>query len=549
MVQPGCEDDATMEMPAIASAARAPLLNTDAKRVPELMVVHPPRNAGPVRRRRQWRWRIAGFVLVLWAAALAVCLYVLYIVQRLLHGAHVSLSSASIVINHSTVSVLDPHVQFHAPQPHLGMPWISFTATVHPFQALVLVDLDINDLRPTKNQILVGVMHIDKELHLESGRDVNMSVTGVFDMQAGAYLPQIVHRFVFLPHLRATLKASVGVSGTVWGWMPIYLPRVPVEHTMSIAAFNSFETEPPSLHAMNAGYGQPHSLSIGCSASVYNPSPITLIVNEPVEMRVSHRWNDADHVIGKLSHPGLTIVPGTNIRDGTLTIEKRKADSNTDAIADLITSYMGGIQNGVSSKGNKPLLVSVLDDGYDGANSNLLKKALKGLNASLMLHPAPSHFIRALTVDVTIRGSIVHWPPALYSSTVHLMMHNPLPATARLESVRLEVYDKNLSGPLLYHFHRDLDPSSYVVPQGQETLSSFGLYKSESAQPENMEHIKEFIQKSAEEKTTFGINAVMNLILEPAYKQQVNYKDNDVPGVVCYHAASPRKVCGATDSP
>merc|ERR1711933_424331 len=153
-----------------------------------------------------------------------------------------------------------------------------------------------------------------------------------------------------------------------------------------------------------------------------------------------------DYVIGKLASSGITIVPGMNIRNGNLTIEKNETDRNTDAIAEVITGYMGGIQNEFSSKGNKPLLVSVLDDGDDGANSALLKEALKGLNTSLMLHPQPIHFLTNLTADVVIRGSIVHWPPAMYKTTVHIMVKSPLPATARLESVQLEVYHKNLDG-------------------------------------------------------------------------------------------------------
>merc|ERR1719424_498750 len=125
---------------------------------------------------------------------------------------------------------------------------------------------------------------------------------------------------------------------------------------------------------------------------------------------------------------------------------------------------MGGIQHGFSPAGTKPFLVGILDDGDATASSELLRKSMKGLDVAFKFRPAPMYFIKDITADVTIGGSLIHWPPSLYKSVVHLKVVNPLPTQARVEGVFLTAYHMNLSGPVLYRFNRKLDPNKYLVP-------------------------------------------------------------------------------------
>merc|ERR1712139_669475 len=93
------------------------------------------------------------------------------------------------------------------------------------------------------------------------------------------------------------------------------------------------------------------------------------------------------------------------------------------------------------------------------------------------------------TADVTIGGSIIHWPPALYKSILHLVVQNPMPQEARVERVICTAYHGNLSGPPLYKFNHDLDPSKYIVPPLQTTVLDIELSLDEVFLPDSLDEV------------------------------------------------------------
>jgi len=495
--------------------------------------------------RRRWKWLLLAFVLWGISFTLILCFLPSYIIQDRLNGAHITLNSASMVINSTTANMVRPSVKILAPEALLSLPFISYTATIHPFQATIKMSISSGVPGSPADEVTIGVMHITKELQIASGADLNMNVEGEFEITGDEYLAKVVNQFIISPDLAATMKATLDCSGLVWGWLPVYFPGISVHYTTKVAAFNNFKDNDPMLDKIITAYGEPSNLAVGCTAFINNPSPMSLVVHDAVQMRVTYDYNGINYTVGVVKSPGFTIAVGRNTVQGTLHIQQTQ--DNEQAIIDMVTAYMGGIQHGFSPAGTKPFLVGILDDGDATASSELLRKSMKGLDVSFQFRPAPMYFIKDITADVTIGGSLIHWPPSLYKSVVHLKVVNPLPTQARVESVFLTAYHMNLSGPVLYRFNRKLDPNKYLVPASQEVVLDFDLFLSEVGIPDSLKEIEKLAKEAVDQKITVGIHAEMNMIVDPAYRQHVSYTNNQIWGTICYHATVPKEKCGSPD--
>lgn len=492
--------------------------------------------------RRRWKCLLIGFVF--WLVALFVVIRYVpsWIIQGRLNGANISLESASFLLDKTTAQMVKPHVRVEAPQSLLALPMISYTATIHPFKAQILMDLQSLDSGANK-LVELGEMSITDEIELNSWNDVDMALTGDFNITSGDYLPQVVHRFLFADKLGATMTATLDVSALVWGWIPLYFPGITAHYTAYIAGFDGFKHHTPMLKEILTAHGEPGKLTVGCTAYVDNPSPMSLTVNDDVSMRVGYVWQGEEYIVGKVATSDLNFSAGMNVVHGVFTVEQ--TPQNSQAIVGLITSYMGGTQTGFLPAGTKPFLVDILDNGDASANSPLMIEAMKGLNASLNFRPQPLNFLKSITADVVVGGSIIHGE--LYTATIHIVVSNPLPTTARVKSVSLEAFHKDLNGPKLYTFDRpNLDTNVYVVPPGKDVVLSFSLNPLREFFFPNLspQEIWDLAHEAADSKVTVGINADVVMIIDPAYEQEINYKNNKVSGEMCYHAFTPSKICG-----
>jgi len=298
------------------------------------------------------------------------------------------------------------------------------------------------------------------------------------------------------------------------------------------------------LDKISSAAGEPGKLDVGCSAYVYNPSPMSLQVADHVNMRVLYNWTGINMEVGMLSVPGFKIEPGMNVANGTLRIQQ--SPKNNAAIVEMITAYMGGVQTGFGPSATKPFLVSIADAGAATAESELVRTALKDFAVTVDFRPQPMFFLLDVTADIVVGGSIVHGH--LYEATLNVLVRNPLPATAQLEQVYVSAYYQNLSGPVLYQFNRDSADLSkeggrYVIPPMAEAWLSFALKISEIAVPTNLQELIDLASQAAHKKMTLGVKAELHLIVDNGYRQQINYKNNEVSGLVCYHLSSPPKIC------
>jgi hypothetical protein len=484
---------------------------------------------------------------MLWLVVVGVLWFTLpsLIIQARLNGATVTLDKAVMEIDSDTNFVLQPTVAIFASRQLLQLPLISYTASIQPFVASVFIQVLMDSGSGMKlMEIELGQMDVNRSISIDSNHDVRMSVSGAFTITKPEILGQVVNGFIQKPTMPVKMTATVNVQATVWGWMPMYFPGISIEYTQVVKAMNNFRDKLVTLDKILTATGEPSKMNVLCSALIYNPSPVTLIVHARMQMRVAYQSGGMNYTVGRLKASDFRIESGDNYLNGTL--EVTQDDKNHQAIIDMITAYMGGRQTGFGPAATKPFLVSIWDDGKNSADSQLLRESLKGLDMSLDFRPQPIYFLNHITADVTMIGSIIHG--SLYESTVTLFVKNPLPVQARVDSVYLKAYYQNLNGNLLYKFVRNADTlgGPKIVPASAAAMVSFKLYISEVIFPWSAAEIFKLARDAADKQITVGVVANITMIVGDGYKQQVNYENNALTGEICYHLTLPNTICGAT---
>lgn len=494
-------------------------------------------------------WKIFLVIGILWLIVLIVMYFTLpsLIIQSRLNGANVSLRSASMQINADTSATLNPEIVVFAPQSLLSMPMISYKATIPPFQASVTVDRAIasEDGSGSSEQVELGIFKSSSDLKVDSSKDLNMRVTGTFTITGKDFLGDVVNHFIKSPNMPVNMKASMSLTAIVWGWMPIYLPSVSVHYTDLVPAMNNFATKDVTLDEINTANGQPGELTINCSAFVNNPSPASLIVNDSIQMRVAYQYAGQNHTIGRVSAPYFKVNPGDNVVNGTLVVQQNL--DNSEAIVEMITAYMGGLQHGFDPSATKPFQVSIWDDGENSAHSEMLRNALHGLDLSLKFQPQPLTFLRSITSDISFMDwEKGHWRPEVYTAKVNIKVFNPLPQSASVLGVNLKAYQDNLSSEkLLYNFNRVFDKTQYVVPPQRETWVTFELkFFSEVSLPTSLSDIKDLAYQAAHKQIFAGVEAQLEMLVHPAYTQTVRYTNEQLSGYLCFHVGHTESMCG-----
>merc|ERR1719379_1838988 len=108
--------------------------------------------------------------------------------------------------------------------------------------------------------------------------------------------------------------------------------------------------------------------------------------------------------------------------------------------------------------------------------------------------------LQQVTADVTVGGTLIHWPPEAYRVMLHLFVENPLPATGHLHKVQLRANQENLEGNVLYHYNHEVDPSKYVVPGNSVTMLDFELSAFEVAIPTDLQEIGRLMKEAAHQE-------------------------------------------------
>jgi len=487
-----------------------------------------------------------AFVICMSAVSLVILFLPSYLLAQRLKEAHIiSLETASVLIDNVTASMLRPKARISAPKSLLKVPMMSYSATIHPFDASIFIAV-----KSTKRELKkFGVLRVSDEFHVSSSSDVNATVSGDFQITGAQYMGQLVNSFLVKDIVNATIKATVSCSVKAWGWLPVYIPLIFMDFTQPIPAFNNFKVHLPQLGEIAHADGQPTKLTIGCTISIYNPSPLSVIIQDQLRLRVVYTYLHKNFTVGVASVSEIQMSPGMNVVRAMMVVHQNAG--NSDAITELITAYMGGIQKGFEPAGTKPFRLALQDDGNTSARSEFMRTALHGLDMSLDIRPKPLYCIKSITVDVTIGGSIIHWPPALYTAVVHIAVSNPLPTPVRIEKISVSVFMKNLSGPRLYRFRRhNLNPDTYAIPGNQTAMLSFSLYIDEVVppSPEEWHELVRLAHMAFNRNVTVGVQAELDLIMDPAYRQHVNYTNNAISSVLCYHVKDPASICGSASA-
>lgn len=499
-----------------------------------------------------WRRSFLVVCLVCCSAGAAAYIYLpSYIAQARLARADIKLDSAMVAIGGDTTNLLSPRVQVRAPQSLLALPLISFVAHILPFTAQIFVDVDApkqpgdsEAAAPPQVARELATMHVNETLVINSVNDVNMSVGGELTITGPEHLGILVNRFIKEKTVAATIVAKVNCFVWIWGFIPMYIYGIEFTYTEHIPAFNNFSAEMIALDEIVAAEGKPSNLIINCTAFVFNPSPMSISVSDLVRMNVAYEYRGASFIVGQLGIPALKLEPGRNIANANFTVQQRP--DNDEAIQHMITAYMGGTLTGLGPGGTNPMTITILDAGPATANSKLLQTALAGLSVAVNFRPKPIYFVKAITADIVIGGSLIHWPPQLYNATVHISVMNPLPTAAKLIHVKLSAEHLNDKGENLYNFIRteeQLLGNEYVVPPQVDHVVSFQLHAlTEANVATGIRQIEDLATEALAQNVSVGVQADL-IVMVGGYRQLINYANSKLSSSLCFHATIPTEMC------
>jgi len=495
----------------------------------------------PSRRRRVVLVAVVVFAVLLVLAYVYVPSWIIQ--SRLAGGTDIALEQAHLHIDGETSRFLSPSCRVFAPKSLLQLPLISYRATMRNIR--VKVYTDVGDSRPEE----IGLFVADENVAITSSQDVNSTVHGSFVITGEQHLGAFTNRFIAQKNVSAELEVRLDASGFVWGWLPVYFKGISVRYTATVPAMNNFATKLITVDEILTAEGRPRNLTVGCSAWIYNPSPLALTVHDDMQMEAQYEFKQKNYTIGVLRVGNLSIAPGDNLVFASLDV--LQTDDNEEAMVAVIGAYIGGEQDGYGPAGTKPFSVSVV---HATANSELVRAAVAGLSATVRFNPKPFSWLKLLSGDVVVGGSLIGRRPALYNATVNLQVLNPLPAPARLDQVHLEAYHKSLGGPDLYNFTRseaylgDLGEAYRIQPRGDgDQILRFRIFplSGEFKIPDTISTIKDLIEEAAMENITVGVKVTLHCTVggEPGFYQRVEYTNKALNGALCYHVASPAHSC------
>lgn len=467
-----------------------------------------------------------------------------HIIAHRISVADVSLQNMFAEI-HPDSQAISPRFRLFVPQRLLDVPLISFEAWVQPMVVSTYTQVDVmrhpGEKEPRRMAGLIGNVYVDG-FYVKSGEDLNLGLQGKFVITSEEYLAQMVHNFIQSPTSTMELRSSASMHVRVWGWIPLYIQDVQVFYAVEVTSMDNFRAHPPTLGEILTASGQPGALRVDCTASIFNPSPVSLKIDDVLGLQVAYNWSGVKTPVGHLRSEGTKIEPGDNLVEGTLIVEQ--TPSNLPAIADMATAYIGGVQQGFGPSALRPFSVMLSDEGDQTATSPVMRSALKGLNLNVNFRPKPLFFVTGISCDVTVGGSILHWPPSLYHATLYVHVRNPLPAEVRIRGMKVAAYHMNLKGNLLYNFDHLVDSSQYVLPGNKETMISVELALSEVSFPD-MNTLMDLVHEAAQRRITVGVDAEFLLTVMPGFEQTIPYKNDGIYGMVCYHAVLPSTPCGS----
>jgi hypothetical protein len=497
-----------------------------------------PSRASPCRRRRVILVTVAIFTVLLVFAYVYVPSWIIQ--SRLAGGTNIALEQAHLHIDGETSRMLSPSCRVFAPKSLLQLPLISYRATMRNIRVKVLTD--VGGSRHEE----IGLFVAQENVAITSSQDVNATVHGSFDITGEQHLGAFTNKFIAQENVSADLQVRLDASGFVWGWLPVYFKGISVHYTATIPAMNNFATRLITVDEILSAEGRPKNLTVGCNAWIYNPSPLALTVHDDMQMHVQYEFKQKNYTIGVLRVGLLSIAPGDNLVSASLDV--LQTDDNEEAMVAVIGAYIGGEQDGYGPAGTRPFSVSVV---HATAKSELVRAAMAGLSATVRFNPKPFSWLKLLSGDVVVGGSLIGRRPSLYNASVNLKILNPLPTPARLDQVHLEAYHMSLGGADLYNFtraERDLGEAYQIHPRGDgDQILRFRIFplSGEFKIPDSISTIKELIEEAAMENITVGVKVTLHCTVggEPGFYQRVEYTNKALHGALCYHVANPAYPC------
>merc|ERR1712217_456637 len=105
------------------------------------------------------------------------------------------------------------------------------------------------------------------------------------------------------------MKATIQISAKVWGWLPMFFWGIPGEYSMTVPTMDNFRQGVQLDEIYSANGETPDELLVTCSAQLYNPSPLSLVLHETVSFQVMYTWQDQEWRVGVVSVPAMHVQP------------------------------------------------------------------------------------------------------------------------------------------------------------------------------------------------------------------------------------------------
>lgn len=525
----------------------------------------------------------AIFFLLALAACSAACLLLLpsYIVERRVKQATVQVLQGTMRISADQHEVLNPAAHIFANKKLLQFLGVRYTAHVRPFKAsihlnlpsgvsmntlqtegngslndwqtqgsgllayikrglLMMSGIDLRSAREKKPLLKLGEIAV-AELVMDSTEHFNRTIGGQVELNAPIdHLAFAANEFVSKPLVNATMTATVSVVSMIWGWIPVYLPRVYFEYEYAAKGFDNFESQPLHVSEFASVAGFEGYLRATSMAQVYNPTPFSLQLDTPLSMRIDHALHGKDHTVGFASLSHLRVNPGWNNITGNLTVVQ--TDSNIDAIEDLATLYCAERDDTI----DQHIYVTIRDAGEDTASSKFLQKVCSRISTRVGFLPPLEDYIEGVSADALFAGSLISFHPEFYHITMNMRISSPLSQDVSVSYLEVKAYRNDINGSILYNAQRHLNPGLYNVPaNAKDHFVPLVLRRNEVNMGTSFQDYLYMCQSGATAHAPLGFDSRMVVNIGPGgFKQAVRYKRHKIVGVMCYHMAKPPWRCG-----
>lgn len=506
-----------------------------------------------LRTRRICRWYIISTCLLYLVLCVAAWLIVpTLMAPHFLRGITIDVRDATFRMTADGPRLLDPKAHVFMNKSFMGfIPFISYKAQVQPFKAHLYMRLDDGSPKSLRlsdtgshqsGQLLtLGQIHVTQPVSLDSQHDFNETLGAEVEITASsAEMAVAAHNFLLRKHVTATTRAYVQIACLIGGFLPFYLPITYIEYEMMFPAFNKFQDQPVDLGDLTKVHGEPGVLHITAGASIYNPTPISIELEEPLNLRVDYPLNGTDYTIGLLDLPRTKVVPGFNNLTAKLAVTQN--DVNIRAIENLLSTYVSDGDDGTPPQ----IQVWLRPAGSATSDSEIIRQSVSLVELPILIGSSKKKFIQAVTSDITFVGSLVSMAPEPYHVTVNMDIKSPVPQWIKVTKMHMIAYKDDINGYEMYNVKRDLDPSKYTIPpSAAHSWQSVPLQFSEVHMHMGMEELYYACQSSATRTLNVGVRGRFDIMIMPGgFLQQVHYVQRQVNAVMCYHVAPPPWKCG-----